>query len=500
MIELLSPKQMAEADRLTIEAGISGRGLMEAAGAAVADRAASVVGSEARILVVCGPGNNGGDGFVAARLLAERGFRVGTILIGDRDKLRGDAAWAAAGWQGNVSAGAPEEVRDADLIIDAIYGAGLTRPVDGPAARVIEAMNVSGIPIIAVDLPSGVHGGTGCVTGVAVQAKETVTFFRRKPGHVLLPGRLHCGPVRLAQIGVEEAVLNRIRPNCFLNEPALWLGLLPIPKVQQHKYIRGHTVVVSGPTFTGAARLAARGALRTGSGLVTIASPPAAVLVHSAASTAVMVRSCEGPAGLSQMLDDPRLNTIVIGPGGGVGAVMRDGVEVALRSEAAVVLDADALTSFAETPESLAAMTRGRAAPAVITPHEGEFSRLFKLMPEVLQNGSKLERARAAASALGCIVLLKGPDTVVAAPDGRASIAENAPPWLATAGAGDVLAGMIAGLLAQSMPAFEAASAAVWMHGEAADAFGPGLISEDLPEMLPAVLRGLWHQSGSTSA
>jgi hydroxyethylthiazole kinase-like uncharacterized protein yjeF len=323
-------------------------------------------------------------------------------------------------------------------------------------------------------------------------AAETVTFFRRKPGHLLLPGRLHCGEVRVADIGIAASVLERIKPRLAVNDPQLWAADFPLPRVDGHKYARGHAVVVSGPlSSTGAARLAARGALRAGAGLVTIASPREALPVNAAANLAVMVRPVDGAAELAEFLRDARRNCVVLGPGGGVGGEMRELVLAALAGERAVVLDADALTSFVEAAPSLAAAVRGRAGATLLTPHEGEFRRLFKTVAD--KSPSKLEAASRAAQEVGGIVLLKGPDTVVAAPDGRAAIAANAPPWLATAGSGDVLAGIAAGLLAQGMPAFPAAAAAVWLHGEAGREAGPGLIAEDLPEVMPRVYRRLFE-------
>jgi ADP-dependent NAD(P)H-hydrate dehydratase / NAD(P)H-hydrate epimerase len=487
MNELLTTAEMGEADRLTIAAGTPGIDLMEKAGRAVADAASRLSGR--RILVVAGPGNNGGDGFVAADLLAERGYEVRLCLVGDRARLKGDAARAAERWNGPVEPAAPEALTDCDVIVDALFGAGLDRPVEGLPRTMIEAMNAVGVPVVAVDLPSGINGSGGVVMGVAVKAARTVTFFRRKPGHLLLPGRLHCGPIDVADIGIPAGVLATIKPRTFVNDPSLWGSAFPLPKPEGHKYSRGHAVVVSGGlSTTGAARLAARGALRAGAGLVTIASPRDALAVNAAANLAVMVRPVDGATELAEFLADRRRNAVVLGPGGGVGPAMRDEVRAVLQSEAAAVLDADALTSFADDPEALFGDIAARAGRAtVLTPHEGEFSRLFSKINQDSKVHGKLQRAQAAAKLSGAVVLLKGPDTVVAAPDGRASIADNAPPTLATAGAGDVLAGMIAGLMAQGMPAFEAASAAVWLHGEAASAFGPGLISEDLPEALPAV-------------
>jgi ADP-dependent NAD(P)H-hydrate dehydratase / NAD(P)H-hydrate epimerase len=495
MIELLTPSEMSEADRLIIDGGTPGIELMEKAGRAVADVVAGRHPLGANIVIVAGTGNNGGDGFVAARVLAERGYRVRVLLVGNPTDLKVDAAQAASRWNGSIETADPKQLEDTSVAIDALFGVGLDRPVAGAALAMIEALNSCGAPIVAVDLPSGVNGATGAVMGTSIKAAETVTFFRRKPGHVLLPGRLHCGRVTVADIGIPDTVLDRVRPRTFVNAPALWGTAFPRPHIEGHKYSRGHAAVVSGGvSHTGAARLAARGALRSGAGLVTIASPRDALAVNAAANLAIMVRPVSGPAELDAFLIDRRLNAVVLGPGGGVGQAMRDLVKVALVSGAAIVLDADALTSFGEQPRSLADAIAARGAPTVLTPHEGEFSKLFKSVPQVVDVTSKLEKVIGAAHYTAAITVLKGADTVVAAPDGRAAIAENAPPWLATAGSGDVLAGLIAGLLAQGMPGFEATCAAVWLHGETASEVGPGLISEDLPEALPKIYRRLFAQ------
>jgi len=498
MIELLTPDEMAECDRLAIAGGTPGIALMEKAGRAVADAVARhPLGT--RVVVVAGPGNNGGDGFVAARVLAERGYPVRMLLFGDVAALRGDAAEAAGRWGRPIERATAGAIRDTGVIVDALFGAGLNRAVEGEACAIIAAMNANGVPIVAVDLPSGVNGASGAVMGAAVNARESITFFRRKPGHVLLPGRAHAGTVRTADIGIPDSMLEHVRPKTFANSPTLWGSAFPIPRLEGHKYSRGHAVVVSGGlSFTGAARLAARGALRAGAGLVTLASPREALLANAAASLAVMVRAVDGADELRALLADSRLNAVALGPGLGVGADTRALVIAALEGERAVVLDADALTSFAESPASLFAAISSRGRPVVLTPHQGEFSRLFKDISESFDQSSRLALAQAAAKASGAIVLLKGPDTVIATPDGRAAINENAPPWLATAGAGDVLAGMIAGLLAQHMPAFEAACAGAWLHGEAGNTVGPGLVSEDLPEVLTAIYRRLFEQLSSS--
>ncbi len=489
MIELLTPAEMAEADRLTIAAGTPGIELMETAGRAVADVVArSPLG--ARIAIACGPGNNGGDGFVAARILAGRGYRVQLGLLGGLDRLKGDAALAAAAWRGEVVSLAELDFHGSGVIVDALFGAGLDREIGGEAARAIETINRSGARIVAVDLPSGIQGETGQVLGVAVRATETVTFFRAKPGHVLMPGRVHVGRLTVADIGIRETVLERIAPKAALNRPEAWLPSLPVLKVDGHKYDRGHAVVVSGGmTQTGAARLAAHAALRSGAGLVTLASPPDALAVNAAHLTAVMLKRMDGADGLAALLSDRRLNAVGLGPGLGAIEVARPLVEAALASPAAVVLDADGLSAFKAEPQQLFARIAGRPAPVVMTPHDGEFARLF---PDLAALPGKLDRARQAAARSGAVVLLKGADTTVADPFGRAMIADNAPPYLATAGSGDTLAGIILGLVAEGMPAFEAAGAAVWLHGEAGAVLGRGLIAEDLADALPRVFTRLF--------
>jgi hydroxyethylthiazole kinase-like uncharacterized protein yjeF len=487
MIELLTNDEMGEADRRTIASGTPGTDLMENAGAAVAKAVARRHPPGSKVAVVAGPGNNGGDGFAAARHLAAAGYRVRVCLIGALDRLKGDAAWAAGRWDGPVAL-APD-LAGAAVIIDALFGAGLDRPVTGDARAVVEAMNAAERPVIAVDLSSGINGTTGAVMGVAVRATESVTFFRKKPGHLLLPGRIYCGPVAVAQIGIAAETLAAIRPATFENAPPLWRERFPVPRPEGHKYSRGHVVVVSGgASHTGAARLAAMAALRAGAGLVTIASPRTALSIHAAANLAVMVRPVDGAAELEMLLSDQRFNAVAIGPGAGVGAATREMVMASLRDERAVVIDADGLTSFAQSDgEGAEALFAALAAngKAVLTPHSGEFHRLFDRFLPV--DGAKTALARAAARRSGAVVVFKGADTVIAAPDGRAAINPNAPPWLATAGTGDVLAGLAAGLLAQGMPPFEAACAAVWVHGEAATAAGPGMISEDLAPRIPEV-------------
>ncbi|MBL0403690.1 NAD(P)H-hydrate dehydratase [Microvirga aerilata] len=487
---VLTPSEMKQADREAIASGIPGIELMRRAGRAVADAAEKIASSGGRIVVAAGPGLNGGDGFIAAALLAERGYRVSLGLLGSLDHLTGDTLEAARDWRGETPPAEEISFHDADLIVDALFGTGLARDLEGAARLVVERMNASGKPILAVDLPSGIDGSTGEVRGLAVKATHTVTFAARKPCHLLMPGRAFSGTVEVADIGISREILAAKGGSLFANHPPLWLHALPKPGLMSHKYERGHTLVASGgATRTGAARLAARAALRVGSGLVTVASPPEALGVNAAHLTAIMLRGCDGPEGLHAILQDTRFNSLVLGPALGIHSGTRAMVAVAVQARRSLVLDADALTSF----EGMASEFRGafRGAPAVLTPHDGEFSRLFKDHPDILDPASKIEKTRRAAAYTGAVVLLKGADTVIAAPDGRTAINENGTPYLATAGSGDTLCGLIAGLMAQGVPAFEAACAGVWIHAEAGASFGPGLIAEDLAELVPGVLRNL---------
>jgi hydroxyethylthiazole kinase-like uncharacterized protein yjeF len=485
MIELLTPTEMQACDRAAIASGVCGLVLMERAGTAVADTVMALVNPPASVVVLCGPGNNGGDGFVVARRLAAEGYGVRLALLGDLAALVGDAARMAQRWTGPVEIFSSGLLEQTDVVVDALFGAGLSRPLDGEARRIIEALSGSRAKVVAVDVPSGVDGATGAVLGAAPRADVTVTFFRAKPGHYLMPARALVGRLVVADIGIPPDVLVPLGIRTVLNGPSLWWASLPRLPIDTHKYRRGHAVVLSGAAHrTGAARLAARAALRIGAGLVTVASPPEAVAVHAGHLTAIMIEPIEGAAGLAALLADTRINAVLIGPAAGVTDLTRESVRVALASRAAVVLDADALGVLADDRATFFKSIASRPASVVLTPHEGELCRLFPGLA-----GDKLARAREAARLCGAIVVLKGADTIVAEPSGRAAINANAPAWLATAGSGDVLAGMVAGLAAAGMPPFEAAAAAVYLHGAAGQSLGPGLIADDLPEALSAVLR-----------
>jgi NAD(P)H-hydrate epimerase len=486
-LALLTPLQMGDADRATKASGIDGFGLMEAAGGAVAV-AAGVRWLMRPVTVLCGPGNNGGDGFVAARHLADAGWPVKLALLGSRDKLSGEAAHAASLWKGPIAAFSSECLEGAGIVIDAIFGAGLSRPLDGKALAMVEALKIRRIPVCAVDVPSGLDGASGVILGAAAPAELTVTFFRKKPGHLLYPGRGLCGDVVLADIGTPISALDEIAPNTWENGPDLWLGGYPWPQPESYKYKRGEVLILGGEAITGASRMTAMAASRAGAGMVTLAAPSRVWSIYATSLIDAIVDSFDGLEEFEVLLADRRRNVIAIGPGAGVGASTRQFVLAALATRRAAVLDADALTSFAEAPEDL---FRAIAGPCVLTPHAGEFKRLFHF------EGDKLQRTRNAAKQSNAVVVLKGPDTVIAAPDGRAIVNSNAPAQLATGGTGDVLTGFVAALLAQGMAPFEAAAAAVWLHGAAATEYGLGLIAQDLPNALPRVLQKLKHISDS---
>lgn len=487
---LLTVAQMYAVDAAAIESGVTGLTLMERAGAAVAAATSRHLPDRGAVRILCGPGNNGGDGFVAARLLKEAGFGVSLGLLGDPAALKGDAAANRDRWDGCIDRlETDSEIQmDADSVVDALFGAGLARDLAGVGAACLRSWQNRGVPIVAVDMPSGVHGDTGLVMGYAPSVRETVTFCRAKPGHYLVPGRHHCGRITVADIGIPPACLDRA-PSApvWLNGPAVWADRFPWRAPASHKYSAGHLVVVGGP-MTGAARLAGRGARRIGVGLLTLAASPEDRITFELDSPGVIVKAIEGPVELRDLLQDRRMNAIVVGPGLGRASEAAALLSEALKAQRATVIDADGLTMIAERRDLRLAL---RGLPdAVATPHPGEFARLAEALTVPLPEG-RLARVRACAAELGVVVVLKGPDTVVAAPDGRAAINANAPAELATAGSGDVLAGMVGGLLAQGMPGFEAACCAVWLHGAAADGVGHGLIAEDIPERLPSVLKAL---------
>lgn len=473
---LLTPAAMGRVDRTAMEDGVAGHALMENAGRAVY-RAIVERFSPRPVAVLCGPGNNGGDGWVVARRLRQAGWPVRVLSMVPREKLKGDAARAAALWEGEVEPLEPARLAGAALFVDALFGAGLSRDLEGAARACVEALDGSGLPVVAVDIPSGVDGTDGSIRGAAARAVLTVTFACAKPGHLLLPGRTRVGELVIADIGICDHHIAAHDEGIRRLHPDLFAHLLRGRRPEDHKYRFGHAVVVGGPPrITGATRMAAEAALRAGAGLVSVACTPESLPVYAAHLTAVMTKVWESAEELDGLLADPRTTAVLFGPGAGVNGRTRELVLRILAHGRPTVLDADALTVFRDDPLALFS----RLGPqCVLTPHDGEYARLFA------HRGDRLTRARLAAHECGAVVLLKGGDTVVAAPDGRAAICDHAPPALATAGSGDVLAGILTGLLAQGIPAFEAACAAVWIHAEAARLVGGPLIAEDLIPRIP---------------
>ncbi len=476
--EIITVAQMRAIDE-AVARDMPSMTLMENAGRAVAEAIVQRFTPRATA-VLCGPGNNGGDGWVTARALRALGWRVWVETLVPRDQLKGDAATAAAAWSGETfTIGADNPTPE--LFVDALFGAGLSRPLEGEAARL--AKTLAGAPerVVAVDVPSGLDGDTGqALEDLSFRAGLTVTFVRKKPAHVLMPGRALCGEVVVADIGAEGAVGEQ-NVALWENDPSLWR--LPWPDPDAHKHERGHAHVASGGhARTGAARLTARAALRVGAGLVTLLSPPKAIAENAAQLTAIMLREARDESAYAEAARTGQ--SLTIGPAFGTTNAHYKLLCAAIEAQprCPLVLDADALTL-------LSPITHGFSERDVMTPHVGEFRRAF---PGIYSSAeTRIDAARAAAAYARCVVLLKGPDTIIAAPEGRTIVNTTGTAFLATAGSGDVLAGLIAGLIAQGMASFDAAAAGAWIHGRAAEACGPGLIAEDLTEGIPRVLNSL---------
>lgn len=470
-LALLTTGQMGAADAAAIAAGVPGTALMAAAGNVVFEAIVNRFPPR-RTLVLAGPGNNGGDAYVVAEKLRRAGWPVVVSALVPASTLKGDAAWASTLYRGTaVPIESLNDLSLYSLVVDGLFGAGLSRPLDGRARRVVEAINAAKIDCVGIDVPSGIDGNTGQILGAAPSCCLTVTFFRRKPGHLLLPGRLRCGELVVGDIGIPDVVLEDIRPTVFRNGPALWRQGWRTPSSFDHKYTRGAVLIAAGPGMTGAARLAAAAARRSGAGLVSVAAPDAgAAAVLRAGDPGVIVREDV----FATLLSDRRLGGILLGPGGGVTPALRQKVLETLKSGLPTVLDADALTVFANQPSELFDAIGG---PCLLTPHEGEFNTIFNSLSA---NSNKLNKAIIAARMSGAAVLLKGADTVIASPSGMVIVNDNAPSSLATAGAGDVLAGFAVGLMAQGMTPLAAGAAAAWIHGAIANRSGKRLIAEDL--------------------
>ncbi|EHH04310.1 hypothetical protein ATCR1_18520 [Agrobacterium tumefaciens CCNWGS0286] len=477
-LSLFDPSVMARIDAAAGQSGIPLYDLMERAGQAVAASVLRHYPQAQRFVVLCGGGNNGGDGYVAARALMESGAVVVVHHLGDAGTLRGDARMAF-----ERSGMAPLPLGDyaplaGDVVIDAVFGAGLSRDIPRELARIIEVVTSAKVPVLAVDLPSGLCGRRGVPLGASFTAERTVTFMARKPGHLLMPGRALCGALEVFDIGIPSRILTDHAGPVAENHPLVWRDALPASDIETHKFRRGHLTVFSGPAHaTGASRMTALAALKAGAGIVAVAAPRQALDVLSVTLTAVMNAPMDDADDLRLWLDDRRHGAFVLGPG--FGDLDKARQFVSLLGDKAVVLDADAITAFKDHTETLSERITSGTGKFILTPHEGEFARLF---PDLAADRtlSKIERAQVASARSGAVLVYKGADTVIAAPDGRALVNTNAPASLATAGSGDVLAGIIGALLAQGAPAFEAAAAGVWLHGQAGHRAGDGMTAEDL--------------------
>ncbi|MEN0654131.1 MULTISPECIES: NAD(P)H-hydrate dehydratase [Hyphobacterium] len=484
--EIFSVDGVRRADRHASGHGRSAWVLMQTAGRSVVD-AITARWSPRQTVIFVGPGNNGGDGFVIANGLSDAGWPVRVVRVFPDRNWTGDAHVAAQHWAGPVNGLGPDSLSGAGLIVDAIFGTGLSRSPEGEAAELIAAINACGAPVVAVDIPSGLNGDRGEPQGEAVEADLTVTFHRLRPAHLLQPSRQFCGKIVCADIGIPDHDPPEGDVVARLNHPALWPDWPETGAADTHKHRKGRLAVLSGPAkSTGAARMAAVAGLRAGAGLVTMLTPPGAALVNANHLTEVMIRSFRDVEDFLTGLDAIRATAAVLGPAAGKSDALKQIVIAALSRPLPVVLDGDALSVFCDDPGHLLGHLRDHD---VITPHAGEFERLFPGLSGTSLN--KIEAARAAADRAGCVVVFKGADSVIAVPGRTPRINTNASPALATAGTGDTLAGLIGGLLAQGAPAFDAASAAVWLHGEAGLRLGSGLIAGELADVMPAIMQDL---------
>jgi hydroxyethylthiazole kinase-like uncharacterized protein yjeF len=478
-LDLLTTYQTAALESNAVHAGIPIIDLMKNAGEAVAEEVMQHF-KQQPTLILCGPGNNGGDGFVVAKRLHDKLWPV-IIAVVDADAKMSEAAQANRHlWQGEILALDPSILRNFSLVIDGLFGTGLTRTIESPYKEIINEINRVKLPVVSIDIPSGINSDTGEIMGAALKAILTITFGYYKLGHVLYPGKLHAGEVIIKDIGLGRYA----NPTYFINHPKVWIAHFPVPTATDHKYTRGHAVIFGGEEYTGATQLASQGARRAGAGLVTIACSEKTHAIYALSTPGTLTKIVHNKKDQQQLFADTRKNAFLFGPGLEPNDQTKTLVQQALALQRVYVLDAGALRVFADNPPDLFDLCKGNV---VLTPHEGEFSTLFHYQ------GSKLERALAAAKDSNCIIVLKGPDTIIANPAGQALIQTNAPPWLATAGSGDVLSGIILGYLAQGVAPFYAAAMATWIHARCGEEVGFGLIAEDILHQLPSVLKSVWR-------
>lgn len=487
MFEILTAEQMKKADLEAIAGGIPAIQLIDTAARGLAD----IIGKnyEPRpVLFLNGPGNNGADGWIAAQYLKDAGWDVRVACTVKKSELKHDAKQAAEKWDGEAEAlNSNLSLKGNPLIVDCIYGTGYSGTLPPEIVTLFDKIRQRKLGVVAADVPSGMNATTGASSPGTLKADLTVAFCRKKIAHVTMPGKELCGKVRVAPVQIPDTTIAAQGSTVFENNPGLWLKDFPIPGPATHKYDRGHAVIYGGDK-TGAAKLAAAGAQRAGAGLVSIATRAETKATFDNFRASIMTQQWDTSEDFKSILRDERKNVVLLGPGAGDPARLRESVETTLAFNKAAVLDADVFTVFKDNARDL--FTQLSPDKHVLTPHEGEFARIFGEM-----EGSKLERAWKAAKIANAVVVLKGSDTIIAAPDGTAVINTNAPSTLATAGSGDVLAGLITGLMAQGMTPFMAASAGVWLQAETARNFGLGLTAEDIIHHIPQTLNRVFKLS-----
>jgi len=482
---ILSCKNHRDLDKKTIKKFISGYTLMENAGKVIFKIIKKKFKKQKKIKILCGPGNNGGDGFVVAKLLKEDGYlNINLFCLVTKKKLKGDAKLAAKKFGDNFKSFSNFKISSNDVVIDGIFGSGLKKNISGNLKKIIEKINLKKPYCISIDVPSGINGDTGQVQGVAVKSNDTITFTRKKIGHLLSPGKEYCGNIIVTDIGVNlEKLL--FKPHIFENHPDNWKNKFPWPNQKSHKYTRGFTLIICGEKMTGASRLAARGVARIGCGLLCLGVPKKSFDIYSIENPIALIETVDDENDLNNLLKDKRINTILIGPGLGINKKkLKLILKIIKEKKRIVVLDADALKN------NFKKILSENKTKIVITPHDGEFTQVLKSL-NIKKKKNKLIAATEFVKKTKINLILKGNTTIICSQDGRISINTNTSPFLATGGSGDVLAGMITGLISQKMDIFNACCAAVWIHGEIARMKGPGLIAEDIPEMIPKVLKKL---------
>ena len=459
--------------------------LMKKAGSAFAK---IIIGNfpKSKVLFICGKGGNGGDGLISACILKKKGWPVSFVLTDIPKNLSKDTSKALDKLKLSPQNFSDLKIKSFDLIVDAIFGIGISRKITGIEKSIISKINSSKVPIIAIDIPSGVNSDTGEIMGVATNCSFTVTFSRAKIGNILLPGYKNNGHLKIVNIGIPNSYFSKYKPEILTNIDKIWKNKIIFPKIDAHKYLRGYTLIIGGPkSMTGASRLAALAAQRAGSGIVVVAVSKNSENIYFSSLTSQIIKSYRNLKEFRSILDDPRINSIVIGPGLGQGKKTISKMKIIFERKRRAVIDADAISSFQNNIDLLKKITSG--SDIVYTPHEGE---LLKLFPNI--KGNAIEKSIYAANNLNSTFVLKGPNTLVSNKK-TDKIIVNIPGarWLATAGSGDILAGIIGALMATGVESFTSAGLGVYIHSESGKVGGPGMIAEDLINIMPSILKKL---------